>query len=237
MFTSKFLVRILAAMLVLFVVQSSAAPISLHSREESSELAPSSGPPPIPPMDSPFFPWNAPKDATRPEAKVGVTEPTKSPEADKINQSTTTVPVENGHQNYRSFMSTHPALVICLFILAPFVLCLAIYPVVRYYKRRRNQTEAPQVVQDPEATASDESADQSFDSEDKDPATPPSKHPRQVRIHVDPFPEFPGLVYVPPTPQEGTRPIFGHFVDPYGQVLGVKNTWTLAVPRDGANNA
>ncbi|KAF8488088.1 hypothetical protein JB92DRAFT_3018301 [Gautieria morchelliformis] len=240
----KLIIQVLFVILLVFTVQGNAAPIPLEGREASSgvscpgpqssshdsasflsqdpvpeaavgvvhvpESQPSSGEissglsrpdPQNPCQDSTFFLSHGPTDPSVPEAAVGVIHVPESHE----DQPSHEIDIFAGQAHppaAHSFLSTHLALVITLCILTPSALCVALR------KASRNDGRSAG------------GSDRSFD---KRPASPP-KTAEPIQAHL----EYPRMVYVPPAPRDGKQPLFGHYLTPCGQVVGVKDTWTLA---------
>ncbi|KAF8488087.1 hypothetical protein JB92DRAFT_3018299 [Gautieria morchelliformis] len=220
-------IRVLIIILLIFMVQGNAAPIPLEGREVSSGLfrpGPqnssqdstsflSHGPkdPSNPCQDSTSFLSHGPKDDSVPEAAVGVVHVPESHEDQPSHEGDIfagQAPPPTAH----SFLSTHLALVITLCTVTPSALCLALYVLIRCCRNRRKASRND--------GRSAGGSDRSFD---KRPATPP-KTAEPFQAHL----EYPRMVYVPPTPRDGKQPLFGHYLTPCGQVVGVKDTWTLA---------
>ena len=221
MFACKLLFQALFGILVIFTVQGYGAPISFRAHEESLELSSSNH---ISSMNSPLLSWHGTREYSRPETPIGVVKFLNSHKEEQENESSSLS--SNPHTEHRSFIKTHLALVIIMSILALFVLCLAFYPIFRHYRNRHKESQAAKEA------AAIENADQSFD--EKDPDTSSSEDSEDSdQSHLEALPAR--LVYVPPTPENGTHPLFGHFLSPCGQVLGVKDTWKLATPGDGKN--
>ncbi|KAF8479420.1 hypothetical protein JB92DRAFT_3044120 [Gautieria morchelliformis] len=243
----KLIIQVLFVILLVFTVQGNAAPIPLEGREASSgvscpgpqsssqvpeaavgvvhvpESQPSSGEissglsrpdPQNPCQDSASFLSHGPKDPSVPEAAVAAVGVVHVPEPheDQPSHESDIFAGQAHPPAAHSFLSAHLALVITLCILTSSALCVALYVLIRCCRNRRKASRND--------GRSAGGSDRSFD---KRPATPP-KTAEPIQAHL----EYPRMVYVPPAPRDGKQPLFGHYLTPCGQVVGVKDTWTLA---------
>ncbi|KAF8589148.1 hypothetical protein K439DRAFT_472063 [Ramaria rubella] len=128
-----------------------------------------------------------------------------------------------------SFMNTHPIVVILLFILSPFIICAAIYPIYIFIRRRR---AAPQIANESAPLEKKDRLEEKqrsaispyWDNPLLEPKRSPSPYWNNPRL--EPLsPKCPELAYMPTAINDPAQSIFGQYHGADGMMHGVTDRW------------